>query len=542
MNFESYTGIPTDLSQCIDVDDMSEDEIMKIIFSNDCEGFALIEATSMFETSKFQRWVSFPYVRHRYALNHKVYSDIQIRYLMISKSKCELNLDSFKDTPKRTFHKVLGKLVNSTVNHSFTTIDPIVGKYYGGQNIYSDLYLCNNWTEKINDYLYYPHITAYIQQYTEIEIEQMYFQLMQQNIPVYRVWVDGIVVPKNIKIEPHKNWHIKEAKPIKWLCPCMYKEAANPTKYSNSFNPLITGIDELRTNKFCIMGEAGTGKTYNIRKLYRQLNNCIILVPKHNIKRDYPDMNVQTIQSYVESRATGHEHIIIDEYAMITQETIDRIHNIDKRSIILGGDMGQLKCINGSPIDTKDYNLIILEKNYRQKDKTFLDKLRKSRETGDISWITNTISHTEAVRRNFIILSATHAEIDRINKIGDTVNPAPEILGVKKDTPVRFYQTSKLYEAGDIGRITKIDESGKKLHIHLERGEDIVIPVNSLHGSHSKKNIIAKKAYSITYHAVQGKTISQNIALNLVKLFDKNMKYVGVSRATDEGNIYILEV
>ena len=46
--------------------------------------------------------------------------------------------------------------------------------------------------------------------------------------------------------------------------------------------------------------------------------------------------------------------------------------------------------------------------------------------------------------------------------------------------------------------------------------------------SFSVENIIVKKAYSITYHAVQGKTISdQGIALNLVKLFDKNMKYVG---------------
>ena len=36
----------------------------------------------------------------------------------------------------------------------------------------------------------------------------------------------------------------------------------------------------------------------------------------------------------------------------------------------------------------------------------------------------------------------------------------------------------------------------------------------------------SEKAYSITYHAVQGKTITQNIALNLARLFDKNMKYV----------------
>ena len=146
-------------------------------------------------------------------------------------------------------------------------------------------------------------------------------------------------------------------------------------------------------------------------------------------------------------------------------------------------------------------------------------------------------------------MSSTHEEIDRINQLGDRINPNEPVLGVKKDTPVRFYQTRKAkrnpqgnYEAGDYGRITHIDEEQKELHIKLDRDENIVIPVKTLTSQGNKKKIVVKKAYSVTYHAVQGKTISdQGIALNLVKLFDKNMKYVGVSRATREGNIYILE-
>ena len=97
-----------------------------------------------------------------------------------------------------------------------------------------------------------------------------------------------------------------------------------------------------------------------------------------------------------------------------------------------------------------------------------------------------------------------------------------------------------------MGTIININEEKKEITIDLKSsgetyGEHIVIPIKSFQEANKKSNIIVKKAYSITYHAVQGKTITQNIALNLARLFDKNMKYVGVSRATEYENIYILE-
>ena len=77
-----------------------------------------------------------------------------------------------------------------------------------------------------------------------------------------------------------------------------------------------------------------------------------------------------------------------------------------------------------------------------------------------------------------------------------------------------------------------------KYFININKDKSVKIPCTSFT---NKKTLMIKKAYSITYHAVQGKTIDQNIALNLARLFDKNMKYVGVSRATEQGNIYILQ-
>lgn len=547
-NFSEYTGFPTDLSQCVDCNNMDEKELINII--NTCEGYALCEITDIFNSNIKEelyetviRWISFPYVRHRLKFEY----DIQIRFMMISKDRTDLNLSLFENTNKREMHKVFGKLINTNVNDSFTTTDPLVGINYGGSMIYQDhksgegLFICNNYREKVSDKYYYPHITGYVQQYTEIQIEKMYLECVTKNIDVYRIWVDGITICKSDLINisyDNLRFKIKPDKSQDFICKNQYVIGVRPNKYAESFNPLLVNVDKFKNNKYVIMGEAGTGKTYNVRKLYNQFNNTIILLPKHNLKQDYPGMNTETIHMFLEKKTKSYDTIIIDEFSMINQEMLNTIENFSEKTIILVGDFGQLKCVNGTPIDTNGYNIVLLEKNYRQNDKKFIKLLRKTRETGDISWITQSVNKIEAVKKKFIILSATHEEIDKINIIGDELNPNPIQVGYKIDTPIRFYQTRKEYNAGDMGIITNIDEKKKELTINIGDDKDVKISVKSFN---DKKTLLVKKAYSITYHAVQGKTITRNIALNLARLFDKNMKYVGVSRATEYENIYILE-
>jgi hypothetical protein len=559
-NFPEYTGFPTDLSQCVSCENMESKDIINII--NTSEGYALAEMPDIFSTddtpydsdedeeidslggfSKTVRWASFPYIRHRLKLGH----DLNITHLMISLNICKkLNLDIFENTSKRTLHKVFGKLINTQKNTSFATIDPVVGLSYGGNLTYSNssekLFLCNNYSDFICSTYYFPHITGYVQQYTEIQIEKLYLILQSKKIHVSKIWVDGININKSdlskINIDT-RLWAIKDIPLPKesFTCKQTYITGIEPDKYAESFIPLLMNLTTKR--RYVLMGEAGTGKTYNVKKLYNQLNNSIILLPKHNLKKDYPGMLTETIHSYVEKHMRSYETIIIDEFAMITQELFDRIEDLANKTIILVGDFGQLKCVSGSPINISNFELITLKKNYRQKDQNFQNLLRKTRDTGDISWITQSISPLKAVMNKFIILSATHAEIDKINKIGDDLNPNPLQGGYKINTPIRFYQTRKDYNAGDMGTITNIDEKNKEVTINIDDDNKCVkIPCNSFTNT---KTLIIKKAYSITYHAVQGKTITQNIAINLMRLFDKNMKYVGVSRATEQGNIFILE-
>jgi hypothetical protein len=581
-NFSSYTGFPSDLSSCVNTDTIKEEEILDII--DNYEGFALIECFSIFDYSfqdnsdsevetatvvtddnydffsdyeeeekkqepplpffekeqserkikKYKRWVSFPYLRHRLSLSE--FNDIQIMNLMIGLNRVHLNLEVFNDTPKRTLHKVFGKLINKTINNSFTTIDPFVSQNNNGTLLHKideeSLYICNSWEIKVGS-MYYPHITSYVQQYTEIEIEKKYLELRRNNIEVYRVWVDGIVVPPDtvFPVETQELWHIKDANAMGFMSKLNYVIGVNPCKYAESFNNLLYQSEGLQ-NRFLITGEAGTGKSYNIKKLFNQMSNSIILVYTHNLARNYIGFNVDTIQGFILKKNSMYENIFIDEYFMIGSKLFAELPQNALHIVV--GDEGQLPCFQDVPLDISDYTHIKLKKNYRQLDIKFISNLHRTRECGDISWIKQKISLENALKLKHTILCATHDEIDRINKIGHEMNTNKEINGVKINTPVRFNKTAANYVAGDIGIIDEI-EGTDFITILKYNGDKVKMKIATL----LKKERISL-AYAETIHGVQGKTLRGGLVINEYRMFDKAMPYVAVSRVVEEKQLFLL--
>lgn len=110
-------------------------------------------------------------------------------------------------------------------------------------------------------------------------------------------------------------------------------------------------------------------------------------------------------------------------------------------------------------------------------------------------------------------------------------NDSKDIKGVKVGSPVRFYKTTKSYNAGETGYITSIDKN-----ITIKKEDDVEIKINI---DQFKK--YHKLAYSMTYHCVQGKTVrDKNIAINTTNLFDPQMKHVGCSRVVREDQLFLL--
>lgn len=581
--FSSYTGFPSDLSSAVVTSGMSKSEILTIV--NDYEGFALIECLSIFDESyttigkrekkiqrvykpaikgddmfsdsesgseddeyedvsyikvdmsnkKIKRWVSFPYLRHRLKL-----ADVEINELMIGLNRVHLNLDTFTDAPKRALHKVFGRFVRTMQNNSFTTTDPIVGMNFNGSVVYQDsydkLFSCNSYSKKVGR-AYYPHITSYVQQYTEIEIEKKYLELRASNIPVYRIWIDGIVIPNNTEISVSDQWHIKNDETVMPKSFMNYKNGVETVKNAESFISIISNIGKIPL-KYCITGEAGCGKSYTLIKLYKQMNNTIILVPKKELKRNYPGMLTETIHMFTERHMSTYHTILVDEYSMIGEKLFNKIPYYNQRLIIIAGDTAQLKSIQDVNIDTSTFNCLELTKNYRQHDLEFLANLRKTRETGDISWIPR-IDKKDLFTEDSIIICALNKDVDRLNLLGLAANPNDLTAGLKLDTPVRFGKSEKNYVAGDTGLITDISPN-EDVIIKLDYNADKVIIEAKI--VLAKENKVVKMAYSQTIHGVQGLTIKKKrIILNTQHMWDHAMAYVAVSRATEPWQVYRLD-
>lgn len=518
-----YNGFPIDLSQCVS-DKVKEDDILTIL--NQAEGFALVEYYSIITNKVTKRWVSFPYIRYKWSLGE----EIIIYYLMFGNRIDNLNLDMFENQDKRLFHRVLGNLIRKNKNESFTTTDPILAQNYYGIEVYKGLYYCDQEIECINE-LYHPHIVGYIHSYIEIEIELKLRHLKHNNIKILKIQVDGITIPEHSILENDNLYKIKydgynESQEYEPIYECSY-----PIKYSDEFYPYLL----INTNKkHCIIGRPGTGKSYILKKLYNQCNNTVILTPTNDLLYNYPGLQAYTFHMFIE-RHMKKDTVLIDEYTMLSQELLDKLS--EYKLLVLAGDDAQLISIKGTTIDIKDYNIITLTTVYRQTDPQFQKKIEYTRLTGDISWITKYIKPLQAIRQKFIILCSTHEQIDRINKIGLNDNPNEFIDGIKINSPIRFYKTTKNYDAGEFGYIVNIENN--IMTIHMDRdGRDITCPIDIF----NNESRIIKYSYAITYHAVQGKTIYNPIALSVDKLFDeKRMKYVGVSRVKEEDQLYILE-
>ena len=520
-----YSGIPTDLTYCVDVSSMNFEQLTSF---TKYEGFVYVLMTDIWTNKTVTRWVSMPYYRFYLEKREDL---ITPYYMLLSRGVTELNMECFKGCPKRTWHKVLGYLNRTMGTVSYATIDPVLAKTgrgvvetktINGRNVYTKTLL----VDKINN-KYYPHVAGYVQSYTEIRLECLALEIKKKGGRISKVWVDGI--DTNVKLYVGNEWHVREAE-IHECHEIVYK-CTEPIYCSKHYDNILDVYE--KSPRIIIKGVAGTGKSTKVRAIHAQVPNSIVLVPTNELKKQYPNCRVETVDMVCTNPYPYFRYstMIIDEYSMVTQEMLNNLlARLNPVLLILVGDTEQLVPVNGSMIDETDYTIIILEKIHRQHNTMFQDKLNKLRSTGEFKF-TQFIERREAVRKRYIIVSSTHNEIDKLNKLGLMLNDNQLIDGVKIGSPVRFYKTTKSFNAGELGTITSIDEN----KLTIKKNDETLVHIKT---STFKK--YHKLAYSVTYHAVQGKTIDGNVVINTHKLFDKKMKYVGCSRVVREDQLFLL--
>lgn len=541
---EYYSGFPTDLDYCINVEEYDIDRIKDIL--NKYEGFGMVKMTCLWSNEKVERWVSFPYIRH-YMENRK--DKLTIYYMMISTNKVsDVNRDGL-DVTKRVWHYILGNISKTKRKSSYCTLDPLLAKTTKG--FIEEFRLNDSNSEDVMIYRksqeipyisknYYPHITGYVQNYTEIRLEQF---VLDHNISgIKRVWVDGIYCTTDVSLDTDDE--LRKTKNTNFDKK-LFEHCDGKIKY-NVVEPIYFSYkleERLPSGNVIVKGGAGTGKSYLLRNLYNQIPNSIVLVPTNELIKQFPSCNCVTVDNFMYhvEKFSKFSTVLIDEYSMVSQEKIDKVlenHNITR--IIMFGDLKQLGLVIGTPINESQYTILKLMKNFRQHNAKFQKKLQQMRKDGKFKF-KKKIDAKEALNKQFLILSSTHNDIDKLNEMGLVLNNNKLIDGLKIGAPIRFYKTCRNkkkegdsknnYNAGELGKIIKIDDN---LTIQKENGEIVILKKSTFDKYH-------KLAYSVTYHAIQGKTVkNQNIAINTNRLFDKNMKYVGCSRVINEEQLYLL--
>lgn len=527
-NCSYYSGFPTDLTYCINTEDYNPNQIKSLL---QYEGFAFVKMICIWTGDLVERWVSFPYLRFYLSDRN---DDITIFYCMLSREKTHLNLKDI-DINKRMWHYILGNINSTQIRKSYITTDPLLAITTKGmieKHTIKDIEIFRKTisSEGIKNN-YCPHIAGYVQNYTEIRMEQFIIENNITRDSINRVWIDCIYTTKKIKLSNKyiNNWHHGSFKnqieePIKLIY-----NAKVPIYFSYKFDErLISG------DKILVKGAAGTGKSYLLTNLYNQTPNSIVLVPTNELKKQFLSCACETIDTVLVHyyKYKKYTTFLIDEYCLVSQEKIDDLYKkLDVKLLILFGDMEQLSLVCGTHIKEIDYNILELKKIYRQTNKEFQNKLNILRKEGVFDF-KNKIDPKGAINQKCLILSSTHTDITKLNKLGLNLNDNELVEGLKVGAPVRFYKTGKNFNAGEMGIINKIGDG--IIAIKKKDGILIDLKIDQFKKYH-------KLAYSMTYHAVQGKTVNnQKIAINTNKLFDRNMKYVGCSRVIDEDQLYLL--
>lgn len=530
--YDNFGELPTDLLIKINTDKL-HDEL----------GFYFITYTCPIRNITISEWRFTEYIKILKKHNIK----FTIQQAMLSSGKTTLDIEKLnskykyienyeKDT-KRYFHIMLGKWQVYEFYESVISTDHELYNKYGGVvykiNDYQNIYKLSigKYTSTNN---YYPHIVGAIHEYTNSKLLDT---ILTYRLKPLRIWVDGIVLNEYPKQYP--EYFREETK--------QYKQELEPFINTESHEDL----DQSRINKYielpkskisAILGSAGTGKSFLINHISKNIDNCQILTPTRMVLRNFESDKKMTYQKYIQPTVNlTTELLLIDECTMLPKHLLNEIVKKCKCKVILFGDRKQLPVIEGEDIDYDSLEIKYLTYIYRQDDPELIKNLLYTFETGKLDYIKSYLTVKECIKNKIVILSATNDEIERINNIayksskGKKINETLKV-GMPIIVDNLYLQSLNLY-TGDQGIIKSYDEKNKITIINI-LDENIKLTEKQL------KHI--KPAYSITYHRIQGQTINNNICINTrdihyFKEYQNNMLYVGVSRVKYLNQLHLLK-
>jgi len=337
---------------------------------------------------------------------------------------------------------------------------------------------------------------------------------------------------------------------------------------SDDYSKLAENI--VKSNKGClILGPAGTGKTYLINEIKKQLENmeakfkCVAPTNKATLL-----MNGETLHKFSYSLLNSKKqlkkyksikYLMVDEISMV-QEIFYQVfmmlkHYNPELKLIIVGDFGQLPPVNDrvnrnykksrALYELVDGNKLELTKCKRSDDTHFkncmnvrnglpinLDKFEKKENTYLNICFTNETRKT--INQECMERFLKETKPDKVIKFEALqYDKNSQALSICQSMPIIARVNSKSLDVvnNEMFVIKKINDD--LITISNEMKKDIEIPTD-------KFNKLFYLAFCITIHKSQGATFENKYTIFEWNKQNKKMKYVALSRATDEKNIQIV--
>ena len=526
MKWDCYDGMPMDIT--FDVN--HSDEHLETILAN-YAGFGLVSWKNYFLDTDETRWATIPHIKSRLAKGHK----IVFHKWNLAFRKGDLDMSMFNGTYKRLWQYVVGSLSRTQSFESKATTDPILanslGLTYFGKIKDAEVYFGP--TKEREEMRYYTHISAYVQSYTEIMMEDKFDQ-MKGNW--WGIYVDGISTNLDFEdLEDHIDefWDVKRNKAF--------------TSFDSVIDMSYTAITEWKEgNEFCdigvygsdcykiIDGPAGSGKSTLFKKI-QKMTGATVLVQNNPQREIYMELEIpcMSVDMYLTQRLSGEKvmdrFVLIDEYFQMDAEKLCKFN-----MALLAGNKDQLP-VSKNLIHYADHDHHLLTKVYRCNPK--LNAVaKKVLRTGDYTDI-DVVEVKDALLNNRTILAATHKLIERINDVGLSLDIPRKIRFTKTDLKKDIWANDMgVYKNG----VCINNRNGLEYKIKPMRLKDF-----ECRGKCEKECVckpLVVYGYARTYHSTQGQEYN-DIVCCVDGIRDWKTLYTGITRihSLDEVNICSLD-
>lgn len=458
-----------------------------------------------------------------YKINH------QISQAYVSSYTTSLDAKPVIDEySSRTFHKILGRFQRCEASDTFITDHYEEAIKYGGRPIAgTNLHICER-ERRFTSHGYYPHIAGAIIQYTTA---RLYETVLEHKFDVERAWVDSLVFKQGYKIPVIPEGYSIKTKDY-------VPTSASSDSASKSYTDTTEFVDLPSSKVTVIYGSAGTGKSYQAKKILHNIPSAVLLAPTNLVASMY-GKNGYTIDAWISNTSKtmpykSKDLILIDEFSMVDVNTVTFLMNMFKDyRFILFGDSKQLSPVNGKAINIQDYPNRRLTKIYRQTDKSFLTDLQNVYSSGN-PLVLPTMSVEDGIKLGARFVCCLNSHVDSINRYAYKVS-AGEVVSDELKTGMPAYVNTNEYKR-------KLGVSKNELCTILT--DKLVLVGNTEYSIPAKK---CKPATAITCHKLQGQTVEKTMVVHIngIDVFGdderKRMLYTMYSRVRKRSQLYCLE-